>query len=93
MPSLFPAPNEQNIEAFLGGLVSNGTHVVGVPSPEPVREPTGLIAEYATDADSLAVVAFADHDVVNFVGGPSRPSRPGQSRRSASERHWTTGRW
>jgi hypothetical protein len=68
MPSLYPAPSEQNIEAFLGGLVSNGTHVVRVPSPEPVREPTGLIAEYATDA-ALAVVAFADHDVVNFVGG------------------------
>jgi hypothetical protein len=69
MPSLYPAPSEQNIEAFLGGLLSNGTHVVRVPSPEPVREPTGLIAEYVTDADSLAVVAFADHDVVNFVGG------------------------
>jgi hypothetical protein len=68
MPSLYPAPSEQNIEAFLGGLVSNATHVVRVPSPEPVRELTGLIAAYVTDADSLAVV-FADHDVVNFVGG------------------------
>ncbi len=69
MPSLYPAPSEQTIEAFLGGLVSNPTHVVRVPSPEPVREPTGVIAEYVNDVDSLALVAFADHDVVNFVGG------------------------
>jgi hypothetical protein len=69
MPSLYPAPTEQNVEAFLGALVSVPTHVARLQSAEPEREPTGVIAEYVTDTDSLAAIAFADHDIVNFVGG------------------------
>jgi hypothetical protein len=69
MPSLYPAPNEQNVEAVLTGLMPAPTHVARVQSPEPEREPTGLIAEYVTAGDALAAIAFADHDAVNFVGG------------------------
>jgi hypothetical protein len=69
MPSLYPAPNEQDVETLLAGLVSAPTHVARVASPEPQREPTGLIAEYVTRDDALAAIAFADHDAVNFVGG------------------------
>jgi hypothetical protein len=69
MPSLYPAPSEQNVEAFLCGLVSAPTHVARVQSPQPEREPTGVIVEYVTESDTLAAIAFADHDAVNFLGG------------------------
>jgi len=69
MPSLYPAPTEQNIEAFLGGLVSVPAHVVRLPSADPEREPTGVMVEFVTDDQSLAAIAFADRDAVNFVGG------------------------
>jgi hypothetical protein len=69
MPSLYPAPTEQNVEAFLGGLVPVPTHVVRLSTADPDREPTALMVEYVNADDSLAAIAFADHDVVNFVGG------------------------
>jgi hypothetical protein len=69
MPSLYPAPTEQDVEAFLGGLSSAPTHVTRQPAAEPEREPTGVMVEYVTEDDSLAAIAFADHDVVNFLGG------------------------
>jgi hypothetical protein len=69
MPSLYPAPSEQDVETFLTGLVSAPSHVARVQSPEPEREPTGVIAEYVTEGEALAAIAFADHDAVNFVGG------------------------
>jgi hypothetical protein len=69
MPSLYPAPTEQDVEAVLGRLASASTHVVRAQSAEPDREPTGVIVEYVGADDALAAIAFADHDVVNFVGG------------------------
>lgn len=69
MPSLYPAPTEQNVEAFLGALVPVPTHVVRLATADPEREPTALMIEYVNADDSLAALAFADHDVVNFVGG------------------------
>ncbi len=69
MPSLYPAPNEHDVEAFLGALVSVPTHVARLQTAEPEREPVGVMAEYVTDTDALAAIAFADHDIVNFVGG------------------------
>ena len=69
MPSLYPAPNEHDVEAILGGLATAATHVARAQSAEPDREPTGVILEYVTEDDSLAAIAFADHDVVNFMGG------------------------
>ena len=69
MPSRYPAPSEQHVETFLSGLVPAPTHVARVPSPQPEREPTGIIAEYVNESDELAAIAFADHDAVNFVGG------------------------
>lgn len=68
MPSLYPAPTEQDFETVLAGLVTAPTHVARV-TPEPQREPTGIIAEYVTEGDVLAAIAFADHDAVNFLGG------------------------
>jgi hypothetical protein len=69
VPSLYPAPNEQDLEAVLGSLSSIPTHVTRNASAEPDREPTGLMIEYVGADDSLAAIAFADHDAVNFVGG------------------------
>jgi hypothetical protein len=69
MPSHYPAPNEQDLETVLGGLSTAGTHVTRAPSAEPEREPTGVMVEYVATDDSLAAIAFADHDVVNFIGG------------------------
>jgi hypothetical protein len=69
MPSLYPAPTEQNVEAFLGALVSTATHVTRLQSAEPDREPTGVMVEYVAEDQTLAAIAFADHDAVNFVGG------------------------
>jgi len=69
MPSLYPAPTEQHIEAFLSGLVATPAHVTRLASADPEREPTGVMVEYVTEDSTLAAIAFADHDVVNFVGG------------------------
>ena len=69
MPSFYPAPTEQDVEAVLGGLSAVPTHVTRQQSAEPEREPTGVMVEYVAADDSLAAIAFADHDAVNFVGG------------------------
>jgi hypothetical protein len=69
MPSLYPAPTEQTVEAFLGALAPVPTHVTRLASAEPEREPTGVMVEYVNADDTLAAIAFADHDAVNFVGG------------------------
>jgi hypothetical protein len=69
MPSLYPAPTEQNVEAFLGALVSTAAHVTRLQSADPDREPTGAMIEYLAEDQTLAAIAFADHDAVNFVGG------------------------
>jgi hypothetical protein len=70
MASRYPAPNEESVDAALGALVSAPHQVARVPSAEPEREPTGAVAEYVTtDGNTLAAIAFADRDAVNFVGG------------------------
>ncbi len=69
MAAHYPAPNEQTVEGFLSALVSVPTHVARAANAEPEREPTGVMVEYVADDDSLAAIAFADHDAVNFVGG------------------------
>lgn len=69
MPSHYPAPNEQSVEALLGELVSTPTHVTRAQSAEPDREPTGVMVEYVTEDGALAAIAFADRDIVNFLGG------------------------
>ncbi len=69
MPSLYPAPTEQSVEAFLGALTSHPARVARVQSAEPDREPTGVMVEFVTNDQTLAAIAFADHDAVNFVGG------------------------
>jgi hypothetical protein len=69
MATLYPAPNETAIEALLDGLVSVSTHVSRKEAADPERDATGVFAEFVTDDDQLAVLGFADPDVVNFVGG------------------------
>ena len=69
MPTTYPAPKDHAIEALLGGLVSVPSHVTRAQVADPERDARGLFAEFVTDNDELAVLAFADHDVVNFVGG------------------------
>ena len=52
MPSLYPAPTEQNVEAFLGGLVVGARRTSPrLQSAEPEREPTGVMVEYVTESD------------------------------------------
>src|SRR5258708_5415666 len=69
MPSLYPAPKEATIETLLGGLVSVAARVNKQDVQDPERDATGVFAEFVTDANELAVLAFADPDLVNFVGG------------------------
>jgi hypothetical protein len=69
MPSLYPAPKEATIETLLGGLVSVAARVSKQDVQDPERDATGVFAEFVTDADELAVLAFADPELVNFVGG------------------------
>ena len=69
MPTHYPAPTEQDVEAVLDGLSSAPTHVARQQTAEPEREPTGVMVEYVGADDSLAAIAFCDHDVVNFMGG------------------------
>jgi hypothetical protein len=69
MPTHYPAPTEHDIETVLGELSSAPTHVVRQQSADPEREPTGVMVEYVGEDNSLAAIAFCDHDVVNFVGG------------------------
>jgi hypothetical protein len=69
MASRYPVPHEQKIEAALAVLAPTAGHVTRVQSAAPEREPTGVIAEYATPDHELGVLAFADRDAVNFIGG------------------------
>ena len=69
MPSRYPAPTEQDVESVLNPLSSTTTHVARAQSAEPDREPTGIMVEYVGADDTLAAIAFADHDIVNFMGG------------------------
>ena|SRR5689334_7303448 len=69
MPTSYPAPADHAIEALFAGLVSAPTHVAMGAADDPERDTTGIFAEFVTDDDELAALAYADHDVVNFVGG------------------------
>jgi len=69
MAITYPAPKEHTIESLLGGLVSVPSHVARAQVPDLERDARGVFAEFVTDDNHLAVLAFADHDVVNFVGG------------------------
>ncbi|HUI49027.1 MAG TPA: hypothetical protein VL119_10045 [Acidimicrobiia bacterium] len=69
MPSLYPAPSEGDVEACLMGVASAPARVTRLQSAEPEREPVGVMVEYVTEGNTLAAIAFADHDAVNFVGG------------------------
>lgn len=65
----YPAPKDASIEALLAGLVTAPTHVTRAQGADPHDDAAGTFAEFVTDDNELAVLAFADHKVVNFVGG------------------------
>lgn len=69
MPTLYPVPDEATIETLLASLVPSPTQVSRADRPDPERDATGVFAEYIRDDDELAVVCYADPDVVNYVGG------------------------
>jgi len=69
MATTYPVPKEHVIESLLGGLASVPSHVTKAQAPDPERDARGVFAEFVTDEDELAVLAYADHDVVNYVGG------------------------
>jgi hypothetical protein len=69
MPANYPAPADHAIETLFAGLVTVPTHVAAGAADDPGRDTTGIFAEFVTDDDELAALAYADHDVVNFVGG------------------------
>jgi hypothetical protein len=68
MAITYPAPKEHTIESLLGGLVSVPAHIARAQAPDPERDARGVFAEFVNDDNQLAVLAFADLDVVNFVG-------------------------
>ncbi len=51
------------------GLMPVSAQVTRAPAADPDTDAAGAFAAFVTGDDTLAVVAFADHDVVNFVGG------------------------
>jgi hypothetical protein len=69
MPTSFPAPPETAIEALLGSLVSAPTHVARTPVHDVDETMPGLLVEFLDEENALSVLAFADHDIVNYVGG------------------------
>jgi hypothetical protein len=69
MPSAYPVPTEQSVEALLAGLVSVPAEVTRAQVDDPERDAPGVFAEWVTDDDELAVLGFADRDVVNVIGG------------------------
>jgi len=69
MPTTCPIPGDATIAAMLGAALSVPVQVAKGQAPEPERESRGVFAEFVGDDDQLAAVAYADRDVVNFVGG------------------------
>jgi hypothetical protein len=69
MPTNYPAPADHTIETLFAGLVTAPTQVAAGAADDPGPDTTGIFAEFVTDDDELAALAYADHDVVNFVGG------------------------
>lgn len=69
MPANYPVPRESSIELLLAGLLSQPTTVTRGQTPDPERDATGIFAEWITDGNELAVLGFADHEIVNYTGG------------------------
>jgi len=69
VPSFYPAPSLAAIESLIAGLVPAPPHVSRGQADDPERDATGVFAEYITDADELAVLAYADAAAVDAVGG------------------------
>jgi hypothetical protein len=67
--TLYPAPSPAAIETLVAGLVSVPNQVKRAPADDPERDAAGVFAEYITDDDQLAILGFADHNAINFVGG------------------------
>jgi hypothetical protein len=65
----YPAPDESAIETLLTDLAAVPTRVVRSPAPDPESDATGVFAEFVTDDNQLAVLAYADSRVANCVGG------------------------
>ncbi len=69
MASLHAAPDEGAIASLVEGLVAAPIQVTRGAAADPQRDATGIFAEFVDDQGALSVLAFADHDVVNRVGG------------------------
>ena len=69
MATNFPAPSTTALEDLIGGLVAVPASVATAEVADPERDATGIFAEFVTDDDELAVLGYANADVVNFVGG------------------------
>jgi hypothetical protein len=69
VPSFFPAPSVTAIEALIAGLIPAGSRVARGQVDDPERNAPGVFAEYVTEHDELAAVAFADVGAVDVVGG------------------------
>jgi hypothetical protein len=76
VPSLYPPPAESAMQSIFAGLVAATTQVSRTQAGDPERDATGVFAEWITDGDDLAVLGFADHKTVNFLGGAMMSLEP-----------------
>jgi hypothetical protein len=77
MPARYPVPRESAVELLLAGLLSQQTTVTRSQTDDPERDAAGVFAEWITDDGELAVLGFAGHEVVNYVGGALLDLDPG----------------
>src|SRR5215216_3886485 len=71
MPTSFPPPLENALEAAFGGIVPARTQVARGPAGDVEADAPGLFAEYATADGEFAALAFADPNAANYLAGSS----------------------
>lgn len=69
MPACFPVPTRSTLEGVLGTLVASPIKIQLAHDVEHERDTPGVFAEYVDDRDELCVLAFANHVLVNLLGG------------------------
>jgi len=69
MPACFPVPTRSTLEGVLGTLVASPIKIQLTRDLQHERDTPGAFAEYVDDRDELCVLAFANHALVNLLGG------------------------
>lgn len=69
MPACYPVPTRPTLEGVLGTLVASPIKIQLARDIEHGRDTPGVFAEYVDDREDLCVLAFANHVLVNLLGG------------------------